>query len=101
MLPRQQLIIIKVELVLIIFYNKHENSSNCKHFIAYDLECWNGTDRNHFDVRVYDQDLVEKYLHPFETRIRDAQVASIMCSFNTIDGIPACVNQFILDNIAR
>ncbi|CAF4046485.1 unnamed protein product [Rotaria sordida] len=76
-------------------------AANCKHFDAYDLENWNGTDRFHFDARVSDQDLVETYLPPFETCIRDARVASIMCSFNAINGVPSCANQFLLETIAR
>jgi beta-D-xylosidase 4 len=76
-------------------------AADCKHFDAYDLENWNGTDRFHFDARVSDQDLVETYLPPFETCVTDAHVATIMCSFNKINGIPACANRFFLQTIAR
>ena len=76
-------------------------AADCKHYAAYDLENWNGTDRIHFNAIVSDQDLVETYLPPFETCIRDAKVASIMCSYNAINGIPACANQFLLQTIAR
>jgi beta-D-xylosidase 4 len=76
-------------------------AAGCKHFDAYDLEMWNGTDRHHFNAIVSDQDLVETYLPPFETCIRDARVASIMCSYNMINGIPACANRFFLQTIAR
>ncbi|CAM4929077.1 unnamed protein product [Rotaria socialis] len=75
--------------------------ANCKHFAAYDLDQWNGTDRFHFNALVSDQDLVETYLPPFETCIRDVHVASIMCSFNAINGVPACANKFLMDTIAR
>ena len=78
-----------------------KTAATCKHFDAYDLEDWNGTDRHHFDARVSDQDLVETYLPPFETCIRDGRVASIMCSLNAINGVPACANKFLLDTIAR
>ncbi|UJR08239.1 hypothetical protein I4U23_012512 [Adineta vaga] len=76
-------------------------AANCKHFDAYDLENWNGIDRHHFNAIVSDQDLVETYLLPFKTCIQDAQVASIMCSYNSINGIPACAHQFLLETIAR
>ena len=76
-------------------------AANCKHFAAYDLENWNGTDRFHFDARVSDQDLVETHLPAFETCIRDAKGASIMCSYNSVNGIPACANQFLIGTIAR
>ncbi len=76
-------------------------AANCKHFDAYDLENWGGIDRHHFDAKVSDQDLIETYLPPFKSCIEDAQVASIMCSYNSINGIPACANQFLLETIAR
>jgi beta-glucosidase-like glycosyl hydrolase len=75
--------------------------ATCKHYDAYDLENSDGTDRHHFNAIVNDQDLVETYLPPFESCIRDARVASIMCSYNAIDGIPACANKFLLQTIAR
>jgi beta-D-xylosidase 4 len=76
-------------------------AANCKHYNAYDLENWNGTDRHHFNAIVSDQDLVETYLPPFESCIRDARAASIMCSYNAINGIPACAHKFLLQTIAR
>jgi len=76
-------------------------AANCKHFDAYDLENWHGVTRHHFDANVTNQDLTETYLPPFRTCIDDAQVASIMCSYNSINGIPACAHQYLLQTIAR
>jgi beta-D-xylosidase 4 len=76
-------------------------AANCKAYNAYDLEEWNGTDRFHFDAQISDQDLVETYLPPFESCIRDARAASVMCSYNAINGIPLCANTFQLDTLAR
>jgi beta-D-xylosidase 4 len=76
-------------------------AANCKHYDAYDLEKWNGTDRFHFDAHVSDLDLVETYLPSFESCIHDAHVASIMCSFNSINGVPSCANPLLLNTIAR
>ncbi len=76
-------------------------AANCKHYTAYDLESWKGVDRFHFDAKVADQDLVETFLPPFETCIRDARGASAMCSFNSVNGIPVCANEFLLKTIAR
>ena len=78
-----------------------KTAATCKHFDAYDLENWNGTNRHHFNALVSDQDLVETFLPPFETCIRDGRVASIMCSLNAINGVPACANKLLLDTIAR
>ncbi len=76
-------------------------AATCKHYVAYDLEKWNGTDRFHFNAIVSDQDIVETHLPSFQSCIRNARVASIMCSFNEINGVPACANQFFLQTIAR
>jgi beta-D-xylosidase 4 len=76
-------------------------AANCKHYTAYDLEHWNRADRRRFDAKVSDQDLVETFLPPFETCIRDSHGASIMCSFNSINGIPLCAHQLLLQTIAR
>ena len=75
--------------------------ANCKHYIAYDMENSDGVNRFHFDAKVSDQDLVETFLPPFETCIRDARGASVMCSFNSINGIPLCAHQFLLQTVAR
>ena len=76
-------------------------AADCKHYAAYDLENWWGHDRFHMDAIVADQDLFETYLPPFETCIRDAKVASIMCSFNSVNGIPSCGHEFLIKTIAR
>ena len=76
-------------------------AADCKHYSAYDVESWNGMDRHHFNAIVTDQDLVETFNPPFETCIRDARVASIMCSYNSVNGIPSCANRFLLQTLAR
>jgi beta-D-xylosidase 4 len=76
-------------------------AADCKHYAAYDLEGWNGTGRTQFNAIVTDQDLIETYLAPFETCVRDAKVASIMCSYNAVNGVPSCANKFLLQTIAR
>jgi beta-D-xylosidase 4 len=48
--------------------------ATCKHFVAYDLESWNGNSRNEFDAIVTTQDLAEYYMQPFQTCARDANV---------------------------
>jgi beta-D-xylosidase 4 len=76
-------------------------AADCKHYAAYDLENWNGVDRFHFDAIVSNLDLIETFLPPFESCVRDAKVASIMCSYNAVNGVPSCANQFLLETIAR
>lgn len=73
----------------------------CKHFAAYDLEDWNGIDRHHFNAVVSSQDMAEYYLAPFKTCTRDAKAGSVMCSYNSVNGIPACANSFLMQTILR
>jgi len=45
--------------------------------------------------------LAEYYLPPFQQCARDSKVASLMCSYNAINGIPACANNYLLNDIVR
>ena len=69
----------------------HGVMAQAKHFIAYD-----GAN----DVAVDAQTLHEIYLAPFAAVI-DAGVASIMCSYNVINGAYACGNRDMLTTILR
>ncbi|RDX51851.1 glycoside hydrolase family 3 protein [Lentinus brumalis] len=75
--------------------------ADCKHFAAYDMDNWEGIVRYGFDARVTQQDLSDYYLPPFQTCVRDAKVASVMCSYNAVNGIPSCANSFLLQDILR
>ena len=55
-------------------------SACCKHFVANELDGWNGTDRNHIDVFVPQQDLVDSYLPSFQTCVEEGKASGIMCS---------------------
>ncbi|KAF9468809.1 beta-xylosidase [Collybia nuda] len=75
--------------------------ADCKHYAAYDLENWEGNIRNSFDAKVTLQDLSEYYLPPFQSCVRDAKVASVMCSYNAVNGVPSCANSYLLQTILR
>jgi len=64
-----------------------------KHYVAYDSEGNN--------IFVDDQTLHEVYVAPFDAAIRRADVASIMCSYNRINGAFACGNESTLTKILR
>ena len=64
-----------------------------KHYVAYDSEATN--------IFVDDQTLHEVYVAPFEAAIRRADVSSIMCSYNRINGTFACGNESNLTKILR
>ncbi len=75
--------------------------ATCKHFAAYDLERWSGVVRYGFDAIVTIQDLSEYYLPPFQQCARDSKVASIMCSYNALNGTPACASTYLMTDILR
>jgi beta-D-xylosidase 4 len=75
--------------------------ADCKHFAAYDLENWNGNSRKSFNAIVTPQDLSEFYLPPFQSCVRDAKVASVMCSYNSVNGVPSCANSYLLQTLLR
>ncbi|KAH7110551.1 glycoside hydrolase superfamily, partial [Dendryphion nanum] len=75
--------------------------ATCKHYAAYDLERWNGHVRHSFDAIVPIQDLVEYYLPPFRQCARDSNVGSIMCSYNRVNGTPACASEYLMQTILR
>jgi beta-glucosidase len=64
-----------------------------KHFVGYDSESTS--------TWIDDQTLHEVYAAPFEAAIRNADVSSIMCSYNRINGTFACGNQSTLTKILR
>ncbi len=47
------------------------------------------------------KDLEETYLPAFRATIKDAGAHSIMCAYNAVDGIPACANKMLMNNILR
>jgi len=67
--------------------------SQIKHYVAYDS--------NSGSTWVDDQTLHEVYVAPFEAAIKRADVSSIMCSYNRVNGTFACGNKSTLTKILR
>ncbi|KAJ7432351.1 glycoside hydrolase family 3 protein [Mycena latifolia] len=76
-------------------------AADCKHFAGYDVENWMGNLRFSFNAIISTQDLSEFYLPPFQSCVRDAKVASVMCSYNAVNGIPSCADTYLLQTILR
>ena len=57
--------------------------------------------RHEFDAEVSARDLWTTYLPAFETLIKDANVQSVMCAYNSLYGEPCCTNDNLLINILR
>ena len=47
------------------------------------------------------QDLIDSYLAPFQQCVEKGKVSGLMCSYNAINGIPACANKWLLQDVAR
>ncbi|KAI8628969.1 glycoside hydrolase family 3 protein [Xylariaceae sp. FL1651] len=47
------------------------------------------------------QDLVEYYLPPFQQCARDSKVKSVMCSYNAVNGTPACASTYLMETVLR
>jgi beta-D-xylosidase 4 len=75
--------------------------ATCKHYVGYDMEDWNGTDRHSFDAQISMQDLAEYYMPPFQQCARDSRVGSFMCSYNAVNSVPTCADSYVLQTILR
>lgn len=75
--------------------------ADCKHFTAYDMERSDGWSRHNFSAVVTQQDLDETFMPPFEACVKTAKVSSIMCAYNSVNGVPNCANFDFLTNVLR
>jgi beta-glucosidase len=72
--------------------------ANLKHYTAYNQE----TNRSNGQNDVLDQrTLREVYTLAFEAVVKQANVGSVMCSFNKINGDYSCENAFTLRNVLK
>lgn len=68
-----------------------------KHFVANEQE----TKRTSVNEIIDDQVLHELYLKPFEMVVRDGKTASLMCSYNTVNGFQMCENKDLETGVLR
>ncbi|KAK8617542.1 hypothetical protein V6N13_080452 [Hibiscus sabdariffa] len=73
----------------------------CKHYTAYDLDNWKGVDRYHFNAVVTQQDMDDTFQPPFKSCVVDGNVASVMCSYNQVNGKPTCADPELLAGVIR
>ena len=57
--------------------------------------------RHVFDAKVSEADLRDSYLPHFEAAIKEGGAFSVMCAYNSVDGLPACANPRLLGDILR
>ncbi|XP_075476213.1 beta-xylosidase/alpha-L-arabinofuranosidase 2-like [Primulina tabacum] len=73
----------------------------CKHYTAYDLDNWKGFQRYNFDAVVTKQDMDDTFQPPFKSCVLDGNVASVMCSYNQVNGKPTCGDPDLLAGVIR
>nr|KYP47561.1 putative beta-D-xylosidase 2 [Cajanus cajan] len=81
--------------------NRLKVAACCKHFTAYDLDNWNGVDRFHFNAQVSKQDIEDTFDVPFRMCVSEGKVASVMCSYNQVNGVPTCADPNLLKKTVR
>ena len=69
-----------------------------KHYVAYS-SVTGGRDYN--DSEITEWQLRNLHLVPFRAAIEGAKAATVMSSFNTVDGMPAVASQHVLDEVLR
>ena len=57
--------------------------------------------RHTADVKVSKHDELDTYLPAFRAAVTEAKAGSVMCAYNSINGQPACVNEFLLRDQLR
>jgi beta-glucosidase len=58
-------------------------------------------ERHQIDVTVSKHDELDTYLPAFRAAVTEAGAASVMCAYNSINGEPACANEFLLQDQLR
>lgn len=81
--------------------NRLKVAACCKHYTAYDVDNWKGVDRYHFNAQVTKQDMDDTFQPPFKSCVTDGNVASVMCSYNQVNGIPTCADPDLLAGTIR
>ena len=68
-----------------------------KHYLANEQEA----NRQAVNVKVDERTLRELYLPGFESMVKNANVASIMCGFNKVNGDYACENHHLITDVLK
>ncbi len=57
--------------------------------------------RHTADVHISRHDLEDTYLPAFRATVMEAKAQSVMCAYNSVDGVPACANGTLLEEHLR
>ncbi|KAH3758310.1 glycoside hydrolase family 3 protein [Pelomyxa schiedti] len=72
-----------------------------KHYADYDLDSWLIYDRSSYNALVSEDDQYNYYFPPFQAAIQRANLRSIMCAYNAVNGVPSCANNEFMNEVAR
>ena len=77
--------------------------ATAKHYFDYDLEGVPGgpTSRQNIDVNVSLRDQTEYFTPPFKAAVERGRTQSIMCSYNAVNGVPACFHGDMINGVLR
>jgi beta-glucosidase len=59
------------------------------------------SERHTFDAAISAHDLADTYLPAFRKLVVESQAASVMCAYNSVDGVPACASNLLLKDTLR
>ncbi|RLN92284.1 hypothetical protein BBJ28_00011825 [Nothophytophthora sp. Chile5] len=72
-----------------------------KHYVAYSFDRYKGTDRMEFDAIVSPYDFMDTYLPAFRSSIVDGHAKGVMCSYNSVNGVPVCASNGLQNELLR
>ncbi|XP_010422951.1 PREDICTED: beta-D-xylosidase 3 isoform X2 [Camelina sativa] len=81
--------------------NRLKVAACCKHYTAYDVDNWTDVHRFTFNAVVNQQDMADTFQPPFKSCVVDGNVASVMCSYNQVNGKPTCADPDLLSGVIR
>ena len=78
--------------------DRHHVVATAKHFAVHGQpESGTNTAPGNYSERI----IRENFLVPFQAAIEEAHAASVMASYNEIDGVPSHINPWLLDKVLR
>lgn len=78
---------------------EHDVIAQAKHYAVYVQELLRDTEVD--DHVVDERTLHEIYLPMFEAAVKEADVASVMCAYNLVNGQPTCGNEYLTNQVLK
>ncbi|ETP10162.1 hypothetical protein F441_14126, partial [Phytophthora nicotianae CJ01A1] len=72
-----------------------------KHYAAYSYEHYDGIDRMAFNAVVSRYDFADTYLPAFKASVVHGKAKGVMCSYNSVNGMPMCANEQLNSKLLR